>query len=321
MIAHSRPWITASDIAAVAQQMSGGMIATGEASREFGAELLRWSGGTTAILTASGSAAQAVCLAALGVGRGDEVILPTYVCESVERVIRERGAEPIYCDSGPFWNMDLRSVKANISDRTRAIILVNIFGVEADLRDIGIPIIEDHCQSFGLSKLKNDAAFFSFHATKCLTTGEGGAAVFREATTVESNAPFSDLQAALGLSQLARYDEMLERRAAIASRYFAELPERLTGPLKSAGRSVYFRFPIRFDPEFDKIHAAFADRGIAVRRGVDRLLHRRRGFPDAAFPNAVRAFDQTISIPIYPALTQGEVGQIIDATKAIARQL
>lgn len=323
MIPHSKPFISDSDIESVARQMRSNMLASGVASRDFEAAILRWTGGASAIATKSGSAAQKLCLKSLGIGFGDEVIVPTYVCESVMRVVQSLGAEAIPCDSGKTWNASRESIFSKITSRTKAVILVNIFGIENDASDLGIPVIEDHCQSFGLSKLKSHAGFYSFHATKCLTTGEGGAAVFSSSVSTDSLRLYADqlpdMQAALGLSQLKKYDSMLDRRKSIAKRYFNELSQPLTEDLQLLS-SMYFRFPIMMEGAFAEIQRRFAENGVAVRRPVEELRHRAIGVSDRKYPNASRIYDKTVSIPIYPAMTDEEVDKVISVTKMITSQ-
>lgn len=322
MIPHSKPWIDHTDKVAVAAQLSSGMIAHGEAAERFELALGRRCGAARAITTASGTAALALCLATLNVGHGDEVILPSYLCQSVLDAVREAGAQPVLCDSGPLWNATADTISARITPRTRAIIAVNIFGISARLSALAqsrCAVIEDHAQSFGLPEpLYGAAAFFSFHATKCLTTGAGGAAIVRKPMATGT---MSDLQAALGLSQLARYEAMLARRRQIAERYFAELPSRLTEALGTVReQSIFYRFPLRMRGDFAAIQAQYAARGVAVRRGVDALLHRVMDRPDKDFPNAVAAYDSTVSIPIYPVMSDDEVGRVIDTVKAVMTQ-
>ncbi len=115
--------------------------------------------------------------------------------------------------------------------------------------------------------------------------------------------PMTDLQAALGLSQIARYHDFLRVRKEIADYYFTKLsslPVQL--PLDIKNRSIFFRFPLRTNTNFESIKTAFAERGIQVRKGVDSLLHRMRGMDPKNFPVTERLFSETVCIPIYPAL-------------------
>jgi UDP-4-amino-4-deoxy-L-arabinose-oxoglutarate aminotransferase len=130
--------------------------------------------------------------------------------------------------------------------------------------------------------------------------------------------PLSDLQAALGLSQLARYDEFLRRRRSIADFYFdqfRDLPVQL--PHHVRNRSIFFRFPLRIQTEFSDVCALFNKEGIQVRRGVDTLLHRQLGGNAEDFPGAERCFAETLSIPLYPAMTDKECERVVSSCRLI----
>lgn len=335
MIQHSKPWITDADQAAIDHQLRTGMIGSLEKSREFERALASWVGTNGVISTCSGTAALMLCLKALGVGAGphDEVILPTYVCPTVMHAVLAAGATPILCDIGQLWNATEETIAERFSPRTKAIIVVNIFGISARLaclQKYPYLIIEDHCQSFGLPEsIFGAAAFYSFYATKCFTTGEGGAAAFPDqgvlsrATKIHSDnlvpGKLSDLEAALGLSQLSRYHKMLSRRDQIAAAYLSEFPQHLTyrvGQVQS--HSVFYRFPVCMPGEFNSIRHQFAERGIIVARAVSELLHRLTGQSDGDFANAVELFNDTVSIPIYPAMTDDDVNKVIDTVRALA---
>lgn len=335
MIKHSKPWITDADRAAVDHQLREGMVARLEMTEEFERALANRIGASGSVSTSSGTAALILCLKALGVGAGknDEVILPTYVCPTVMQAVIVAGGKPVLCDSGPFWNATEQTIAQRFGPDTKAIIAVNIFGISAQLaglRKYPYLLIEDHCQSFGLQEaIFGAAAFYSFYATKCLTTGEGGAAAFLDRDLVSRASKLrseyavtgglNDLQAALGLSQLSRYDEMLFRRRQIAETYFNELPSHLTHKLSNvASHSVFYRFPLQIHGHYDSICDRFAERGVAVGRAVSLLLHRLVGQADEDFPNAVESFNSTVSIPIYPAMSDDDVSRVIDAVKAIA---
>jgi len=335
MIQHSKPWISDTDRSAVDHQLAAGIIASLEKNKEFERALAALVGACGSVSTTSGTAALVLCLKALGVGfdKDDEVILPSYVCPTVMQAVVVVGAKPVLCDAGRFWNATEQTIVERFSPRTKAIIAVNIFGISAQLAPLckyPYLVIEDHCQSLGLQEpIFGAAAFYSFYATKCLTTGEGGAAAFLDrdllsrANRLRGNyevlGTLSDLQAALGLSQLSRYDQMLSRRRQIAAAYLGELPKHTTDRIgEVAPHSMFYRFPLWMHGDFDSISRQFAERGITVGRGVSELLHRLIGQTDEEFPNSVAAFNNTVSIPIYPAMTNDDVSKVIDAVRTIA---
>jgi perosamine synthetase len=343
MIAHSKPWITTCDRRAVDAVLVSGMLAQGKLVQEFEARVAQYLGASGGVAVSSGTAALILALKALRVGGTDEVILPTYVCRSVLEAVISTGAKPVLCDIGDEWNMTVETVTPKITSRTAAIIVVHIFGIPSDthcLQKLGVPIIEDCCQAFGtqLNGVNvgtiNSIGILSFHATKCLTTGEGGMVVSHDANLIEKMrelrdgneevigermaCPITDLQAALGLNQLARYSEFLKRRKEIASRYFTELSNcSIRLPKAIQKKSIFFRFPLRVEGNFSIYRQRFSTLNIQVRQGVDTLLHRVLGLYRHEFPVAEQLFAETISLPIYPALQDEQLEAVILASRAI----
>lgn len=327
MISHSKPHITEEDIYAVKTVLESGMITKGRKVNEFEKQISDYIGTKKTFATGNGTTALILALKALGVKKDDEVILPTYVCRNVMDAVIAVNAIPVVCDIGEFWNMESENVTKKITSRTKAIIVVHIFGITADtysLMNFGIPVIEDCCQSFGaeLNGKKTGSigtlSMFSFHATKCLTTGEGGAVSSNDENLIDRlselnnknyfSSTMSDLQAALGISQLNRYSQMLLERKKIAENYFDNISNPLLSlPTSLKEKSIFFRFPIKtVQLDFEMTRNYFEKNGIHVRRGVDALLHRIREIDDSEFPAATRLFNETLSIPIYPSLTSDE---------------
>lgn len=340
MIAHSRPWINHEDRRAVDSVLRSRMVAQGEVVRQFEDEAGRYLGLVGGVAAGSGTAALTLALRALQLGEGAEVVIPTYVCSNVVESVWSAGYVPVPCDAGEEWNMTLESVAAVLSRRTRAIVLVHTFGIAIDtqaFRQFELPIIEDACQAFGARVdgrpvgTMGDVGVVSFHGTKCLTTGEGGMAISPRHVLVERMrelrdgkrapgpriaAPMSDLQAALGLNQLRRYDQFLARRKRLAERYFRSLSGlQVRLPLGVRDRSIFFRFPVRAYEDFAVIQRHFAQFGVHIRRGVDALLHHTVLRSHQDLPGAERLYAETVSLPIYPALTLKEQDIVIDAAR------
>lgn len=330
-IPHSKPWLTAEDERAVLEVLKNGMLAGGKLRDDFTQAFLDYIRLPYGLTASSGKSALALALRALHLDPEDEVILPTYVCDSVMKAVLGVGATPVFCDSGPYWNMTKETVMAVFTPRTRAVIVVHIFGIQADtasICELGVPVIEDCCQALagpesGLDiGQRGDFSVYSFHATKCLTTAEGGfvasrdEAMFyrvlaecRESTYANG---LTDFQAALGLSQLRRYEAGLSRRRELAQRYIEQLPREWTRQIGACwDKSMFFRFPIVVNAGFVNMFEWMKSQGIAVRHGVDALLHQGGGLPDANFPNAFRHFEKTVSLPLYPSLSEAEQAYIL----------
>lgn len=337
-IPHSRPTLTAEDHAAVVACLTEGSIAQGRRVEAFEAAVATRLGRAHAVASASGTSALVLALRGLEIGAGHEVVLPSYVCYAVRDAVTAAGATPVYCDIGPGWSMTPEAVARVITPRTRAIIVVHNFGITAPTGTFlrfGVPLIDDVCQSFGAA-IEPGAVVTcaSFQATKLLTTGEGGMVLTDDAGIYERvkllrdgthdrlgervPAPFTDLQAALGLSQLARFETFLERRRAISATYLREL-EGVTCrlPADVRDRSIFFRFPLRAAQPFEDVRLAFMAHGIHVRRGVDALLHHAEGLPAEGFAETERTFAETVCLPILPSMSDDDVARVVAATREI----
>ena len=211
------------------------------------------------VAVANGSAALDVAVAALGLGPGDEVILPTYTIISCAASVIRAGATPVVVDCDPVtWNMTADHVAAAITPRTRAIMVVHIFGLPVDMGPIlvlaeryGLALIEDAAQMHGQTYRGRPCgsfgaiSTFSFYANKLVTSGEGGMVVTNDPALAEKcrklrnlcfeparrfvheeigwNYRMTNMQAAVGLAQLEKLDRTLERKRAIGRRYTAAL--------------------------------------------------------------------------------------------------
>lgn len=341
MIQHSKPTLSAEDAQAVEACISSGLISRNKLCAKMEQDLIQYLGIKFARITNSGTSALVLALKALGIHSAkQEVLLPTYVCKSVVEAINDCGGTPVFYDNSKDWISDLLKIKDKISGNTAAIIVVHTMGIVLkDIKkivDLNIPVIEDVCQAFGAElDGKKVGTFgtigvFSFHATKCLTTGEGGAIIASDDDiitqinasydTIPGIYSFTDLQASLGISQLSRYNGFLLRRKELGEKYFENLPEWATRSFKEiGGNSIFFRFLIKIPEPFDTIKEKFSNVGIAVRKGVDDLLHRSYGLSDKDFPNAVEVFNETISLPIYPNLNPDEFLHIVSKTNEILR--
>jgi perosamine synthetase len=226
------------------------------------------------VAVANGSMALDAAVAALGIGPGDEVILPTFTIISCAAAIIRAGARPVFVDSDPAtWNVDVSQIEARITPRTRAIMVVHIYGLPSDMDAITriaqrhrLAVIEDAaemhgqtyrgrpCGSFG------ELSTFSFYPNKHVTTGEGGMILTDDAGLAERcrslrnlcfkpeqrfvhdelgwNLRMTNLQAALGLAQLERLDQFIERKRAMG-RLYSSLLRDVSGLSLPLARTDY----------------------------------------------------------------------------------
>lgn len=339
MIPHSRPTTSEQDAERVAAVVRRGWLAQGPEVAAFEHALAVRLGTAAAAAVSSGSAALELALRALGVGPGDEVLVPTYACDALYHAAARCGAAPVLVDADPeTLGLAVGDARRRLTRRTRALIAVHPFGLAVDvdaLAALGVPVVEDCAQALGAVRdgrpvgARGAAAVCSFYATKLLATGEGGAVGGdaeriarvrdgrdydeREDLAPRFNYKLTDLQAALGLSQLQRLDGFVARRRAIAARYrtaLAGLPAcRL--PADAGPGHVYHRFVVRLGAPVAPVAEAMARRGVVARRPVFRPLHRALGLD--GYPEADRLWAEALSLPCYPLLTDAEVDRVAAA--------
>jgi perosamine synthetase len=342
LIPHSRPRITAADVRAVARVVRSGHLAQGAEVAALEADLGGFLGLPPGVAVNSGTAALHLALVGLGLGPGHEVILPSYVCVAPLHAVEYVGATPRLADVDPgSYNLDPADVRRRMTRRTRAIIVPHLFGLPADLDallELGVPLIEDCAQALGATYRGQAvggfgvACILSFYATKLLTTGEGGMILSRDRSllgrlrdlrdyderrrhALRYNYKLTDLQAALGRSQLARFPATLARRAAIAARYrraWAALPLRLPEP-DGLRTHAYHRFAAAVPGRATTVARMLDTQGVSARPPVFQPIHRTLGL--AGFPGAEEAWRHALSLPLYPGLTAREQGQVVRAVR------
>lgn len=341
-IPHSKPSLDSSDIRAVSEVIRSGNIAQGKIVKRFEKKLASFIGTYDAVATSSGTSALHLALLALDIKRGDEVIIPSYVCLALLNAINYTGAIPRVCDINPTdFNISINEVKKKINKRTKAIIVPHMFGMPADIDEflkLGIPIIEDCAHSIGATlKGKKIGSFgtmsiFSFYATKMLTCGEGGMVTSNSQKFLEKirnmreydkkdklmtyfNYKMSDIQAALGLNQLAKLPSFIAKRKNIASEYNAcfskcnvEIPA-----INQNKENIFYRYIIKTNKNLSKIIKDLEKKGIACRHPVYKPIHKYLKLK--GFLNTDKAWESALSIPIYPSLTEAEIKIIKDVVR------
>lgn len=342
MIPHSKSFIDDKDVRAATEVIASGKLAQGEKVEAFEQAFVDTLGTGSAVAVSSGTAALHLSLLALGIGKGDEIIIPSFVCSALLNAVHYVGATPILADIGPnTYNLDPEDVERRITSSTRAIILPHTFGEVANLDrflKMGVTIIENCAQAVGARYHGRCAgtfgiiSMFSFYATKVITTGEGGMvlseaedllAIVRELRDYDKRTPYrvrynykmTDIQAALGLSQLGKLPHFINKRTAIAMKYtdaFSDLPVGLPNPGLD-GSSIFYRYVLMLKESADHFIREMASSGVACCRPVYRPIHDLLG--TEVLPRTERAWQCAVSIPIYPALKDQEIDHIIEAVR------
>jgi perosamine synthetase len=355
MIPVARPDIGPEEIAAVTDVLQGGMLAGGRRVVELEQRFAAFIGTRHAIAVSNGTAALMCLFEGLGLGPGDEVITVGHTFNATVSSVMSTGALPVFVDIEPdTYVIDAERIEAAITSRTRAICPVHLFGLPAEIEVImsiadrhGLAVVEDACQAHGAeSHGRRVGSFghgaFSLYGTKNMTTGEGGLIttdddkladwirLYRNQGMRERyhheilgyNYRLSDVAAAIGLCQLDKLERNTARRQAIAARYdaaFADLPIRT--PVTPPGRShVFHQYTIAVEDDRDGIVADLAAAGVATGIYYPIPVHRQpyvleRGI-HAELPITDRASHHTLSLPMFPGLSDQDQLAVIAAVRA-----
>lgn len=358
MIHISKPQIGEEEKQAVMQVLESGQLAQGPRVKEFEEQFAAWSGTRFAVATSSGTTALHVALLAHGIGAGDEVITTPFSFIASANCILYANATPVFADiEADYYMLDPADVERRITPNTKAIIPVHLFGQAADMqafaeiaRKHNLVIIEDACQSHG-AKLNGKTvgawgtACYSFYPTKNMTTIEGGMITTNDEGVAERarlirnhgspkrylheslgfNFRMTDLQAAIGLSQLKKVDgwnALRQKNAAYLTGKLSRLPGIQTPQVRAGGEHVFHQYTIRAehrDATLEKLSA----RGIGV--GVyypipihQQPLYTRMGYQES-LPVAEAASLEVLSLPVHPALTQAELEEIAAAVAEVTQ--
>ncbi len=370
------PHVTQAEIDEVVDTLRSGWLTTGPKTKRFEREFAERVQAPHALAVNSATAAMHLALDAIGLQPGDEVIVPVYTFTATAEVVVYFQARPVFVDVDPVTcNLDPSHLEQTITPRTRAIMVVHIAGLPAEMDTVHalaqayhLPVIEDAAHAFP-AKYRgqmigaiSELTAFSFYATKTLSTGEGGMLTTANSQYAERIAMMSlhginrdawkrysaegswyyevlqagykynmtDLAAAIGLHQLARSEWLLERRRAIAHRYteaFSQWPELETPPNPDHVEHAWHLYMLRLRPERLAItRDAFiqALKQAQIGTSVHFIpLHLHPFYRDtyrlaaADFPAALQAYQRTISLPIYPGMTDEDVEDVIAAVEQI----
>jgi perosamine synthetase len=340
IIQHSKPTLGAEEANAVSEVIESGYIAEGERVKNFEKAFAKFMGVQYAASTNSGTSALHLTLLAMGVGQGDEVIIPSYVCSALLNAVNYTGATPILADIDPeTYNLDVTDTRSRINKYTKAIIVPHLFGLAADMESLlefDVPIIEDCAQSIGATGhqrpvgLFGVAGIFSFYATKVITTGEGGMVATnsrdiaarisdlkaydkRENYKIRFNYKMNDIQAALGIVQLKQLGSIIRRRKEIAERYNRAFNSfRIKLPPADSGH-IYFRYVLGLQMDARPWIQELARMGVICERPIHFPLH--QNLERGGYPAAEKSWKQSLSIPIYPTLNDEEISRVIESVK------
>lgn len=358
MIPIARPQLGDEERDAVWEVMRSGLLAQGERVRELEERFAAMVGVRHAVAVSSGTAALHLALLGHGIGPGDEVITVPFTFIASANSILYTGARPAFVDVSPDdYCIAVDQVEAAITPRTRAIMPVSLFGQPADLPALdgiaerhGLILVEDAAQSHA-ARIGDRASgswgtgCFSFYPTKNMTTGEGGMVTTDDAGVADRvrllrehgmreryhheslgyNFRMTDINAAIGLAQLAKLPALTARRRAIAARYDAELRGVAVPRVRAGVTHVYHQYTLRV-PRRDEFAARLAERGVGTGIYYPIPVHRQAafeplGYGAQSYPVSERLAGEVLSIPVHASLTDDEVATVIAAVNAVAAEL
>ena len=366
MIPVCEPYLVGKELEYVTDCLRTNWISSqGKYIEEFERIFARYCGCKFGISTTSGTTALHLALASLGIGPGDEVIIPAFTMISTVFAVTYTGAKPVLVDAEPeTWNIDVSQIEAKITPRTKAIMPVHIYGHPCDMDPImaiakkyNLYVIEDAAEAHG-AEYKGQRVggighmnCFSFYANKIITTGEGGMVLTNDEesaqkarslkdlahskdmrflhTEVAFNYRMTNIQAAIGLAQLEKIDELVEMRRRNAYLYYSmlkDIPGISLSTEKEWAKSVYWMNCILIEDGFgidrDEIMAKLAERGIEARTmfipmNQQPVFHKMELFKSDSCPVAEALSRKGLYLPSGTGLTNEEIKWICDVFKEI----
>jgi dTDP-4-amino-4,6-dideoxygalactose transaminase len=358
MIPLSKPLIGPEEKAAVEEVMSSGMLAQGPRVAAFEEAFADHVGSTHAIAVSSGTEAIRLGLLALGVGPNSEVIVPAFTFVATATAVMMTGATPVIVDVEPAtFNMDPAKVEAAISNKTKAVMPVHLYGHPADIgpiidicQDRSLSLVEDACQAHGARwKTRRvgsigEVGTFSFYPTKNMTTGEGGAVTTSDPALAERlrllrqhglagpyqykmfgyNSRMTDIEGAIGLVQLGKLDGYNMARRLNASMLTEGLEDIVTTPTEASwAEHVYHQYTITTptrDKLWDHLKRNEIGSGVYYPHPLNEvpILEGKARVPEQPLVTK-RLSQEVLSLPVHPGLTSQDIETVIMAVRRFFR--
>lgn len=349
MIEHTHPILDVAEEEAVIRVLRSRHLAQGAEVAGLESDFAARVGVSHSVAVANGTVAIEIGLQSLGIGPGDEVVVPSLSFIATANAVRRVGATPVFADIDPkTYCLSAASVESRVTSRTRAVIAVHLYGHPADVDvlgalcdESGLVLIEDSAQGLGASWRGKSVgshgrfATFSLYATKNATTGEGGVITTDDPEIAErarslrshqsrfvgrslqvaTNARMTDLQAAIGRVQLSKLDWMQEGRHRLAAVYERYLGPDVTTPYV-APEAVhgYHQYTIR-TPDRESLIGRLEAAGVGYAIYYPTPIHLTETYVAAndRLPETETVSNEVVSLPIRPDLTDEEQGAVIAA--------
>ena len=352
----AKPLIGDEERAAVDRVLRSGMIAQGPEVEAFEREFAdHFSLGRACVAVNSGTSGLHVGLLASGVGPGDEVVVPSFTFAATANSVALTGATPVFADIDPdSFCLDPASVEERITDRTKAVMPVHLYGHPADMAGFadltarhGVAVFEDAAQAHGASLdgtpvgAFGQFAMFSLYPTKNMTSGEGGMVSVADDETerlvrlyrnqgmlkqyenevVGLNNRMTDIHAAIGRVQLTKVDGWTATRQANAAFLSANLEGVVTPPVAEGAVHVYHQYTVRVADDRDGLATALREEH-AIGSGMFYPIPNHRLAPFATsddLPATEQAARECLSLPVHPSVSQADLERIVTAVNKLAK--
>jgi perosamine synthetase len=361
----ARPHLGEREEELVLEVLRSGRLSLGPTIERFEELIAERVGAPYAAAVSSGTAALHLLVRTAGIGRGDEVITSPLTFAATANCFLYEGATPVFADVDPrTWNIDPAAVEAAITERTKAVIAVDIFGYPCELDPLialcerhGLTLIEDSAQALGAEYKgrpigsHGPPAVFGFYPNKQIATGEGGVATTHSREQLEElvslrnqgrsyaggswfdhvrlgfNYRWTDLQAAVGIAQLEKMDELLALRSAAAARYNELLADVEGVELAPADdgdhRRSWFVYVVRLSREIERerVMGAMRERGVDAAEYMPCIhllsyMRERFGFAEGMCPAAEEIASRTLALPFFPEIEPDDQGYVADVLKS-----
>ena len=336
----------------IAGVLAHGRYIMGPEVEELEERLADYVGVNYAIGVSSGTDALLIAMMALGIGPGDEVITTPFSFIATAETIALLGAKPVFVDIDPrTYNIDPALIEPAITERTKAIMPVSLYGQCADFDAIntvagkhGLPVIEDGCQSFGATYKGRRSCGLStvgctsFFPSKplgcygdggmCFTNDEELAKAMREIrihgqdrryhhSRMGLNGRLDTLQAAVLLAKLEVFDDEVQARACIGNRYTELLSDIVGTPcIEASNTSVFAQYTIELN-EREKVQKTLKEAGIPTAVHYPVPLHHQPALAtEDRLPNSERAAGRVMSLPMHPYLTEEQLRRVVDTVES-----
>jgi len=334
MIPLSKPSITDREKEYVYDALTKSDIGVGHFINQFEEEWAEYNFMKHGVACNSGTNAIYLALKALGIGPGDEVIVPEYTMIATAWAVTYTGATPVFVDCGDDLLMDITKIRT--TEKTKAIISVPIYGRSLVIPEFGVPVIEDMAEAHGVTPT-GDIACYSFYGNKILTTGEGGMCLtnnkewademrlyanmyFDKDRTmihpkVGHNFRLTNIQAAIGVAQVERIDEILSKRKQIEKWYDENLPTSLKMP----PRDVLWMYDIQTDHQ-EELKAYLSKNGIETRYGFKPMSMQPMYLGEYENLNAYKWSKRILYLPTWTDMSLEDVKKICQTIQSFEKK-